>query len=152
MHKFIHWLSELMSPKACNMLQLQDLANRSATPDRIGYFLLSLSQETQECALCLQNMALLYRFYIVLYLRKFLPTVVNNSSTQTLKLLNVKTPSCLQIQIFRWQHMDETEIPQLWACHDPFRMTTIKSETHQLALSASAHKWKQILQRANWRI
>lgn len=90
------------------MLQLQDLTKKSATFDRIGYFLLSLSYKTQECVLCLLSVASHYSFYTVLYLHTFLPIVVNKRSTQTLNLLNDKTPSWLQIQLFRRQHMDET--------------------------------------------
>ena len=62
---------ELMSPKVCNMLQLQDLTKKGATLDRIGYFLLSLSYKPQECVLCLPNVASHYSFYIVLYLHNF---------------------------------------------------------------------------------
>ena len=50
------------------MIQLQVLTNKHATLDRIGYFLLSLSHEMQECVLCLPNMASRYSFCTVLYL------------------------------------------------------------------------------------
>lgn len=99
---------ELMFPEVYNMLQLQDLTKTSATLDRTGYFLLSLSYEIQECVLCVPNVASHYSFHTVFYLLTFFPTVVNNSSTQTLNILKDKTPSCLRIQLFKWQHMDET--------------------------------------------